>query len=44
MRAIGCGIVGLLIVAQIGGARASEPHYKLLKEIPVGGGGGWFYL
>src|SRR3954462_2292758 len=25
-------------------AVAAEPHYKLLKEIPIGGGGGWDYL
>ena len=24
--------------------RAEDPKYKLLKEIPVGGGGGWDYL
>jgi len=23
---------------------AAEPHYKLLKEIPIGGGSGWDYL
>lgn len=25
-------------------ARAAERHYKLLKEIPIGGGSGWDYL
>src|SRR5689334_18872708 len=25
-------------------AVAAEPHYKLIKEIPIGGGGGWDYL
>jgi len=25
-------------------AVAAEPHYKLVKEIPIGGGGGWDYL
>jgi DNA-binding beta-propeller fold protein YncE len=38
------GIVGLLVVAVAGGARAAEPHYKFVKEIPIGGGGGWDYL
>jgi DNA-binding beta-propeller fold protein YncE len=38
------GILGLLIAAAPGGAKAAEPHYKFLKEIPIGGGGGWDYL
>lgn len=25
-------------------AGAADPHYKLLKEIPIGGGSGWDYL
>jgi len=25
-------------------ATAADPHYKLLKEIPIGGGSGWDYL
>jgi DNA-binding beta-propeller fold protein YncE len=25
-------------------AHAADPQYKLLKEIPIGGGGGWDYL
>lgn len=25
-------------------AEAADPHYKLLKEIPIGGGSGWDYL
>lgn len=25
-------------------ARAAEPHYKFIKDIPIGGGGGWDYL
>ena len=26
------------------GVQAADPHYKLLKEIPIGGGSGWDYL
>lgn len=25
-------------------ARAAEPHYKFIKDIPIGGGGGWDYI
>jgi len=33
------------IVLSLGAARpAAEPQYKLLKEIPIGGGSGWDYL
>jgi DNA-binding beta-propeller fold protein YncE len=38
------GIVGVLALLAPGGAVAAEPHYKFLKEIPIGGGGGWDYL
>lgn len=33
--------VFILIVAQ---AQAAEPHYKFIKDIPIGGGGGWDYI
>ena len=32
------------LLAVVGGARAAEPQYKMLKEIPIGGGSGWDYL
>ena len=38
-----CLLVSVLAIAA-GAASAAEPHYKLLKEIPIGGGGGWDYI
>ncbi len=37
-------IVFLVILTLQIPARAADPQYKLLKEIPIGGGGGWDYL
>src|SRR5579871_5177237 len=37
----------ILVLACIGMSRAAfaaDPQYKLLKEIPIGGGSGWDYL
>jgi DNA-binding beta-propeller fold protein YncE len=38
-------LAALVLGAALGRpAVAAEPHYKLVKEIPIGGGGGWDYL
>lgn len=41
-------VLGLVLLSAVAGwtlpARAADPEYKLIKEIPVGGGGGWDYL
>jgi len=34
----------VLVVGIVGVAKAADPHYKLFKEIPIGGGSGWDYL
>ncbi|HEX5243633.1 MAG TPA: hypothetical protein VFW23_10270 [Tepidisphaeraceae bacterium] len=34
-------VVLVMLAAQ---ARAAEPHYKFIKDILIGGGGGWDYL
>jgi DNA-binding beta-propeller fold protein YncE len=37
--------IALLVISALSlPARAADPQYKLLKEIPIGGGGGWDYL
>jgi DNA-binding beta-propeller fold protein YncE len=40
LRVILIGLLSLLALP----TRAADPQYKLLKEIKVGGGGGWDYL
>ena len=37
-------LTAALIATTTRGAWAADPQYKLLKEIPIGGGGGWDYL
>src|SRR5436853_3657419 len=39
-----CLLAVALATAAAHAARAAEPHYKFLKEIPIGGGSGWDYL
>ncbi len=34
-------VVLVMLAAQ---ARAAEPHYKFIKDITIGGGGGWDYI
>ena len=34
----------VMLVMLAAQARATEPHYKFIKDIPIGGGGGWDYL
>src|SRR6185437_799795 len=33
-----------VLVMMAAHARAAEPHYKFIKDIQIGGGGGWDYL
>jgi len=43
-RMVQC-FLGAVLAAAVGhSAAAAEPHYKFIKEIPIGGGGGWDYL
>ena len=44
MKPSRCSITGILLLALAASAGAAEGPYKLLKEIPVGGAGGWDYL
>jgi DNA-binding beta-propeller fold protein YncE len=37
-------VLALNLVVCVLMARAADPQYKKLKEIPIGGGGGWDYL
>src|SRR5438128_10627362 len=43
-NAIVRAILATLLATTAGGAGAAEPHYKFVKETPIGGGGGWDYL
>lgn len=37
-------VTGILSMVSVSRTQAAEPHYKFVKEIPIGGGGGWDYL
>jgi DNA-binding beta-propeller fold protein YncE len=37
-------LVALLMALSAHPARGADPQYKLIKEIPIGGGSGWDYL
>ena len=37
-------LLGMLLAFTAARASAAEPHYKFIKEIPIGGGGGWDYI
>ena len=42
--AAGAAVLSLLLPAMLESHAADAPNYKLIKEIPVGGDGGWDYL
>jgi DNA-binding beta-propeller fold protein YncE len=45
MKKLSClAIIALNLLACVVWTQAAEPQYKKLKEIPIGGGGGWDYL
>ena len=43
-RALLSLVVVTVLCIQTLPAQAADPQYKLLKEIPIGGDGGWDYL
>jgi DNA-binding beta-propeller fold protein YncE len=44
LRRSSCLLGLICLLAYTASARAADPQYKLLKDIPVGGGGNWDYL
>ena len=37
-------LLGVVLALAASAASAADPHYRFIKEIPIGGGAGWDYL